>query len=92
VAASLETSVLGTANGAPAARPDEVAEIEADLARARERVAASVRALGDEVARRGDWRGWVRERPAIAVGGALLLGFLWGRGRRVAITTDNRRS
>jgi len=92
MAASLETSALGTANGAPAARPDEVAEIEADLARARERVAASVRALGDEVARRGDWRGWVRERPVIAVGGALLLGYLWGRGRRVTITTDNRRS
>ncbi|HEX4403403.1 MAG TPA: hypothetical protein VH560_01150 [Polyangia bacterium] len=77
----------GTVDGAPrlddpAAR--EVAEIEAELARARARVAASMRTLGEEVARRGDWRAWVRARPELTLAAALTLGFLWGHrgGRR----------
>jgi hypothetical protein len=56
------------------------AEIAAEIERARARVAASLTTLGEEVARRGDWRAWVRARPALALGGALALGFLWGGG------------
>ena len=78
----------GRADGAvnvdddPAAR--ELADIEADLARARARVASSMRTLGEEVARRGDWRAWVRARPELTLAAALTLGFLWGHrgGRR----------
>jgi hypothetical protein len=87
--------VDGINGRATLARPDEVAAIEADLARARERVAASVRALGDEVARRGDWRGWVRARPTLAVAAALTLGFFMGRGLgrglRAPTVNDTRR-
>lgn len=71
------------ANGAARA-PLALAEIEADLDRARARVAASLSTLGAEVARRGDWRAWVRARPTLVLAGALALGFLWGRGRRQA--------
>jgi hypothetical protein len=55
-------------------------ELEAELARARERVAEVTRALGDDVARVGDWRGWVRDRPGISVAAALGLGFTVGGG------------
>jgi hypothetical protein len=57
----------------------ELDQIEADLARARARVAASMHALGEEVSRRTDWRAWVRERPVWSLAGALALGFLLGR-------------
>ena len=63
----------------PAAR--ELAEIEAELARARARVASSMRTLGEEVTRRGDWRAWVRARPELTLAAALALGFLWGHRR-----------
>jgi hypothetical protein len=66
---------------APVARTDELAEIEGELERARTRVAASMRTLGEEVTRRGDWRAWVRARPELVLAGALVLGFIWGRGR-----------
>jgi hypothetical protein len=59
-------------------------ELDARLAEvevARTRVAASLHTLGEEVARRGDWRAWVRARPTLVLGGALALGFLWGRRR-----------
>jgi ElaB/YqjD/DUF883 family membrane-anchored ribosome-binding protein len=56
----------------------ELAEIEAELWRARARVAASVHALGEEVSRRTDWRAWVAERPGWTLGAALALGFLLG--------------
>jgi hypothetical protein len=62
-------------------------ELDARLAEvevARTRVAASIRTLGEEVARRGDWRAWVRARPTLALAGALALGFLWGRRQRQA--------
>ena len=87
----------GSSNGTALARPPlavsaEVAEIEADLEAARARVAASVRALGDEVARRSDWRTWVRAHPTLVVAGALALGFLTGRGLRAASRNDTRRT
>jgi hypothetical protein len=64
-----------------ASRSPELAQAEADVERARERVAASVMALRNEVVRRVDWREWVRQRPAAFVAGAFILGFLWGRRR-----------
>ncbi|HEY6477642.1 MAG TPA: hypothetical protein VI456_13760 [Polyangia bacterium] len=57
---------------------DALAQAESDVERARERVESSLLALRHEVARRTDWRGWVRRRPATFVGGALALGFLLG--------------
>ena len=66
---------------AAVARTNELAEIEVELERARTRVVASMRTLGEEVTRRGDWRAWVRARPELVLAGALALGFLWGRGR-----------
>ncbi len=65
----------------PEDRP-AVAEIEADLALARERVTMSVRALGDELARRREWRAWVRAHPVLTLGISAALGFLAGRGPR----------
>lgn len=56
----------------------EVARAEAAIERSRERVERSVTALRDEIARRTDWRSWVAERPAVFLGAAVLLGFLWG--------------
>ena len=56
----------------------EVARAEAALERTRERVERSVSALRAAVARRTDWRAWVARRPAVFVGAAMLLGFMWG--------------
>jgi hypothetical protein len=70
----------------------DVAELEADLALARDHVAASVRALGDELARRRDWRSWVRAHPTLTLAVAGALGFwLAGRGPRASSTTKERR-
>jgi hypothetical protein len=57
----------------------ERAEIEVEIERARRRVAASMRTLGAEVARRGDWREWVRAHPALVLAGAMALGAFFGR-------------
>jgi hypothetical protein len=62
-------------------RSPELAQAEADVERARERVTASVMALRNEVARRTDWREWVRRRPGAVLAGAFVLGFLLGRRR-----------
>jgi len=65
----------------------EVARAEAALERSRERVERSVSALRAAVARRTDWRAWVAQRPAVFLGAAALLGFMWGfrhRGGRAA--------
>jgi hypothetical protein len=73
-------------NLAPALPPESgerlarLAELAADLDRARARVAASLTTLGEEVSRRGDWRAWVRARPGLVLAGALALGFVWGGG------------
>jgi hypothetical protein len=58
----------------------ERAEIAADIDRARARVAASLSTLGEEVARRGSWRAWVRARPELALAAALALGLFFGGG------------
>ena len=65
----------------------EVARAEAALERSRERVERSVSALRAAVARRTDWRAWVARRPAVFVGAAMLVGFMWGfrhRGGRAS--------
>ena len=56
----------------------EVARAEAALERSRERVERSVTALRAAVARRTDWRSWVARRPALFLGAAVVLGFMWG--------------
>src|SRR4051812_44780181 len=57
----------------------ELARVEADIARTRERVSRSVSALRQAVVRRTDWREWVRQRPGLFVAAAFALGFIWGR-------------
>jgi hypothetical protein len=100
--ASIEaaSAEAGSANGtnrtamtrATPAPSDQVAAVEAELELARERVAASVRALSDEVVRRSDWRAWVRSHPTLVIASAFALGFLTGGGARAASRTDTRRS
>lgn len=56
--------------------------IRADIDDARAEIARSIEILRHEVRERTDWRHWVRERPAILLGGAAALGFWFGyRGR-----------
>jgi hypothetical protein len=74
-----ETGPDGAGRHATATTTAELDEIEADLARARARVAASMHALGEEVSRRTDWRSWVRERPGWMIAGAVAVGFLLGQ-------------
>jgi len=71
-------------------RDPELARVEADIQRSREQVADSMLALRREIARRTDWRGWVRKRPVAFLGGAVALGFLFGF-RRAANSSLNRR-
>jgi hypothetical protein len=71
-------------NGDPnrgAERDDEdvaLRETEAEIAATRERLAASLGALREEITTLTDWREWVRRRPAPFVLGAFALGFLAG--------------
>jgi hypothetical protein len=69
-----------TANEAPSRSP-ELARVEADIERTRERVATSVMALREEVARQTDWREWVRRRPGAFLAGAFVVGFMLGQRR-----------
>ena len=73
-------------------RSAELAAAEADLARDRERVAESVMALRNEVARRTDWHQWFRRRPLPFLAGALIMGFLWGHRRSAGASNYNRRT
>jgi hypothetical protein len=77
-----------------AARSPELVEAEADVERARERVALSVMALRNEMVRRTDWREWIRRRPGTFLAAAFALGFLWGhrRGAGGENRKNNRRS
>lgn len=68
----------------------EVAQAEAAVERSRERVERSVTALRDAIARRTNWRGWMAQRPAVFLGAAVVLGFLWGY-RRGGGRGSNRR-
>jgi hypothetical protein len=68
----------------------EVARAEAALERSRERVERSVSALRQAFARRTDWRSWVARQPAVFLGAAILVGFVWGY-RRSGGRSSNRR-
>jgi hypothetical protein len=71
-----------SARPSPTERDPAVVRAEANVAEARERVAESMLALREEVARRTDWRGWVRRRPGLLLAAAFGLGLLLGsRGR-----------
>jgi len=56
----------------------DVERMERAVARARVRVAGNLLALRREVARRTDWREWVRERPLPFVAAAFAVGVLLG--------------
>jgi len=60
----------------------EVARAEAALERSRERVERSVSALRAAFVRRTDWRSWVARRPALFLGAAVVLGFMFGFRQR----------
>jgi len=54
------------------------AELKEDIERAREQIATSANALREEVAAKTDWREWVRQRPGLAIAGAIALGVFLG--------------
>jgi hypothetical protein len=53
-------------------------ETEAEIERSRERLAASLGALREELTTLTDWREWIRRRPVPFVAGAVALGFVIG--------------
>jgi hypothetical protein len=53
-------------------------ETEAEIERSRERLAASLGALREEITTLTSWREWIRRRPAPFVAGAFALGFWMG--------------
>lgn len=65
-------------------RSPELLQAEAEIARTRERVSQSVMALRQAVAKRADWREWVRRRPGLFLAAAFGVGLIWGHrsGRR----------
>ena len=56
----------------------EVAQAEANVQRSRARFDESLGALENKLARRGDWRAWIRSRPATVLTAAFAIGLLWG--------------
>jgi hypothetical protein len=62
--------------------PEDLARAEADVARARERVASSVVALRDGLVRQTDWRRLLADHPLLALGSALAVGYWLGCRRR----------
>jgi hypothetical protein len=67
-------------------RSPELLQVEAEIARGRDRVSRSVLALRQAVAKQTDWREWVRERPGVFIAAAFAVGLVWGHrsGRRSA--------
>ncbi|MDB4982689.1 MAG: hypothetical protein JWM82_3441 [Myxococcales bacterium] len=65
----------------PASVDAELTQLEAELAAARERVAASASSLQRQLEQATDWRTWVAREAVVALGLAFGLGFLLGRGR-----------
>ncbi len=76
----MSANSMDKASDDPAAS-DELAQAESDVERARERVAQSMMALRNEVARQVDWRSWIQRRPALFIGGAFAVGFWLGNRR-----------
>jgi hypothetical protein len=59
----------------------ELHQTQAEIARTRERLSASLGALKHDLGSLTDWRTWVRERPLPFLAGALALG-AWLGSRR----------
>ena len=57
---------------------DRMAELRGAIEGSRQQIADSLVLLQDEVERRTDWRGWVREHPLEAVGAAFFIGVVIG--------------
>jgi hypothetical protein len=70
---------------------DELAQADADVQRARERVASSVEALQDEVARQVDRRRWLSRHPLMFLSGAFAVGFWLGARRHSHYELGDRR-
>ncbi|WP_257455929.1 DUF3618 domain-containing protein [Archangium lipolyticum] len=70
------------ADGKVRVSPQTPEQIRAEIARTRAELALSVSELREEVARRADWREWVRQRPLACVGAAFFIGFLIGNSQR----------
>jgi ElaB/YqjD/DUF883 family membrane-anchored ribosome-binding protein len=62
--------------------PQTPEQLRAEIARTRAELVHSVTELREEVARRVDWREWVRERPLTCLGAAFFIGFLIGNSQR----------
>lgn len=56
----------------------EILRLEAEIAAKRDRVVASFGELRRRVEGVTDWRGWVREHPAVWIAGAVTVGFIIG--------------
>ncbi len=61
---------------------DQVATLEAEIARGREKVASSLSELQRRLQRATSWRHWVALHPVIWIGAGLCLGAFVGRGAR----------
>jgi hypothetical protein len=57
----------------------QLARAAAELGRARDKLVLSMGAVEHEVARKLDWRAWVRRRPGLLLALALAVGVLLGR-------------
>ena len=65
-----------TSAGEPVADP--MGELRDAIEGSRSKIADSLETLHDEVERRTDWRGWVREHPLESVGVAFFVGLVVG--------------
>ncbi|PTL77997.1 DUF3618 domain-containing protein [Vitiosangium sp. GDMCC 1.1324] len=70
------------ADGKARSPPLTPEQIRADIERTRAELIHSVGELREEVARRADWREWVRHRPLTCMGAAFFVGFLIGNSQR----------
>jgi hypothetical protein len=72
-------------NAENATTQSDLERTEAELARSRERLNASLGALREEIADLADWRAWIERRPVPFLAGAFALGLAVGwttsRGR-----------
>lgn len=57
----------------------ELSRATSELTRARDQLIVSMGALEQEIARKLDWRAWIRNRPGTALAIAFTVGLLIGR-------------
>lgn len=60
----------------------EIAALEAEIARRRQRVATSIGELQARLTRATSWRHWVGAHPLAWIGAGICLGFIAARGAR----------